>query len=43
MPGFADGSLKPVVDKTFQFDALYDAHAYMLSNRQVGKIVLTRE
>ncbi|MFT7654418.1 MAG: NADPH2:quinone reductase [Candidatus Azotimanducaceae bacterium] len=43
MPGFADGSLTPVLDRTFEFDALHDAHAYMMSNRQVGKIVLTRE
>ncbi|MDA1074011.1 MAG: zinc-binding dehydrogenase [Proteobacteria bacterium] len=43
MDGFADGSLKPVVDKTFPFDALHDAHAYMMGNNQVGKIVLVRE
>ncbi len=43
MDGFADGSLAPVVDKTFAFEALHDAHAYMMSNSQVGKIVLARE
>ena len=43
MDGFADGSLKPVVDKTFDFDALRDAHSYMMGNSQVGKIVLVRD
>ena len=43
MDGFADGSLKPVVDKIFRFDALLDAHSYMMSNSQVGKIVLVRD
>ena len=43
MDGFADGSLKPVVDKTFPFDALHDAHAYMMGNQQIGKIVLARD
>ena len=42
MDGFADGSLKPVVDRTFPFHALHDAHAYMMENNQVGKIVLAR-
>ncbi|MDD9960976.1 MAG: zinc-binding dehydrogenase [Gammaproteobacteria bacterium] len=42
MDGFADGSLRPVVDKTFPFDALHDAHAYMMGNSQVGKVVLAR-
>ena len=43
MDGFANGSLKPVVDRTFPFHALHDAHAYMMQNNQVGKIVLARE
>ncbi len=43
MDGFAEGLLKPVVDKTFGFEALHDAHAYMMGNNQVGKIVLVRE
>jgi NADPH:quinone reductase len=34
------GELKPVLDRTFPFDRLADAHAYMLSDAQVGKIVL---
>jgi NADPH2:quinone reductase len=37
---FRDGQLKPVLDRTFPFDRLADAHAYMLSDAQIGKIVL---
>jgi len=37
------GALKPVVDRTFPFDQIVDAHSYMLSDAQVGKIVLTMD
>ena len=33
--------LKPVLDRAFAFEALHDAHKYMLSDAQTGKIVLT--
>lgn len=36
----AEGALKPVVDRSFPFERLADAHAYMLSDAQTGKIVL---
>jgi NADPH:quinone reductase len=36
----AKGALKPVLDRTFPFERLTDAHQYMLSNAQTGKIVL---
>jgi len=36
----AQGALKPVLDRTFPFDRLTDAHKYMLSDAQTGKIVL---
>jgi NADPH:quinone reductase len=36
----AKGTLKPTLDRTFPFERLHDAHAYMLSNAQTGKIVL---
>ena len=36
----AKGALKPVLDRTFPFDRLTDAHKYMLSDAQTGKIVL---
>lgn len=38
---FGDGGLRPVLDRTFPFERLTDAHGYMLANAQVGKIVLT--
>ena len=41
LEAFTKGTLRPVVDRTFPFDRLGDAHAYMLSDAQVGKIVLT--
>jgi NADPH2:quinone reductase len=36
----AQGALKPVLDRTFPFERLHDAHTYMLSDAQTGKIVL---
>jgi len=41
LEAFTKGTLKPVLDRTFPFEKLADAHAYMLSDAQVGKIVLT--
>jgi NADPH:quinone reductase len=40
MEAVASGALRPVLDREFPFDRLADAHAYMLSNGQTGKIVL---
>jgi NADPH2:quinone reductase len=40
LDAFSSGGLKPVLDRTFPFDRLADAHAYMLSDAQLGKIVL---
>jgi NADPH:quinone reductase-like Zn-dependent oxidoreductase len=37
----ASGALKPVLDRAFPFERLLDAHKYMLSDAQTGKIVLT--
>ncbi len=39
-PLFADGSVKPVVDKVFPFEEAAQAHAYMESGAHIGKIVL---
>ena len=36
----AKGTLKPVLDRAFPFNGLLDAHTYMLSDAQTGKIVL---
>ncbi len=39
--GLASGQLRPVIDRTFGFDEMDEAHRYMESNAQVGKIVVT--
>jgi len=39
--GLAEGHLKPVIAKTFTFDQMADAHRFLESNQQVGKIVVT--
>ena len=36
----ASGAFKPIIDKVFPFAELVDAHRYMESNAQVGKIVV---
>jgi NADPH2:quinone reductase len=41
LPAVAKGDLRPVLDRTFPFERLTDAHTYMLSDAQTGKIVLT--
>lgn len=43
MDAFTTGKLKPVLNKTFPFEALLEAHKYMLSDSHVGKIVLVNE
>ena len=39
--GLKSGVLKPIIDRTFSLDAIVDAHRYMESNQQQGKIVVT--
>jgi NADPH:quinone reductase-like Zn-dependent oxidoreductase len=39
--GLADGHLKPVIAKTFPLRQIAQAHAYLESNAQVGKVVVT--
>jgi NADPH:quinone reductase-like Zn-dependent oxidoreductase len=39
--GLADGSLTPVIDRTFDLADIAEAHRYMESGAQVGKIVIT--
>jgi NADPH:quinone reductase-like Zn-dependent oxidoreductase len=39
--GLASGSLKPMIDKTFKFDEIIDAHRYLEANNQLGKIVVS--
>jgi NADPH:quinone reductase-like Zn-dependent oxidoreductase len=38
--GLESGKLKAVIDKTFRFDEIVDAHRYLEKNRQFGKIVV---
>jgi NADPH:quinone reductase len=39
--GLASGRLKPVIAKTFPLDQIVEAHRYLESNQQIGKIVVT--
>lgn len=38
--GIESGDLSPVIAKTFTFDEIVEAHRYMESNAQIGKIVV---
>jgi NADPH:quinone reductase len=40
LPAIADGRIRPMLDRTFSFDELPAAKAYMESNAQLGKIVV---
>ena len=40
LPAFADGRLRPVVDRVFPLDEIVAAQAYMESNAHLGKIVI---
>jgi NADPH:quinone reductase-like Zn-dependent oxidoreductase len=37
----AAGDFKPIIDKTFPLSQIVEAHRYMESNQQIGKIVVT--
>jgi len=39
--GLSSGVLKPIIVKTFKLDEVVEAHRYMESNEQIGKIVVT--
>ena len=41
--GLADGKLTPVIAKTFKLDQIVEAHRYLESNQQMGKIVVTTQ
>ena len=40
LPAIADGRIRPLLDRTYSFDELPAAKAYMESNAQLGKIVV---
>ena len=39
--GLESGALKPVVAKVFKLDDIVEAHRYLESNQQFGKIIVT--
>ena len=39
--GIADGIFKPLIARTFPLEEIVEAHRYLESNQQVGKIVVT--
>ena len=39
--GLSEGHLKPVIAKTFKLDDIVEAHRYLESNAQIGKLVVT--
>ena len=41
LQGLNEGKLKPTVAMTFPFEQIAQAHRYMESNQQIGKIVVT--
>jgi len=41
LQGLAEGHLKPVIAKTFPLTEIVEAHRYLESNQQLGKIVVT--
>ncbi|WP_460136906.1 zinc-dependent alcohol dehydrogenase family protein [Pseudomonas sp. S1_E04] len=41
--GLVDGSLSPVVAKTFAFDEIVEAHRYLEAGEQFGKVIVTLE
>ncbi|HEX5855892.1 MAG TPA: NAD(P)H-quinone oxidoreductase [Thermoanaerobaculia bacterium] len=43
LPGLADGSLLPVVDRSYPLREAAEAHRRMAANRNVGKIVLVAD
>lgn len=41
LQGLAGGQLRPVIARTFTLEQIVEAHRYLESNQQVGKIVVT--
>ncbi|MBB4185720.1 zinc-dependent alcohol dehydrogenase family protein [Sinorhizobium terangae] len=41
LDGLADGSLRPVIARTFPFEKIVEAHRFLESNEQFGKVVVT--
>jgi tumor protein p53-inducible protein 3 len=43
MPDFQNGKLKPIIDKVFNLSEAAEAHKYMESNANIGKIILKND
>jgi NADPH2:quinone reductase len=43
LPALRDGRLRPVVDRIFKLEEAVEAQKYMLTNAQIGRIVLSAE
>jgi len=41
LKGLASGALRPIIARTFPFERIADAHRYLESNQQFGKVVVT--
>ncbi|TSE04678.1 zinc-dependent alcohol dehydrogenase family protein [Mesorhizobium intechi] len=41
LEGLETGALRPIIDRTFAFDQIVEAHRYLESNEQFGKIAVT--
>jgi NADPH:quinone reductase-like Zn-dependent oxidoreductase len=41
LKGLETGALKPIIDRMFKFDDMVEAHRYLESGGQFGKIVVT--
>ncbi|BCG74921.1 NADPH:quinone reductase [Mesorhizobium sp. 113-1-2] len=41
LEGLETGTLRPIIDRSFAFDQIVEAHHYLESNEQFGKIVVT--
>jgi NADPH:quinone reductase-like Zn-dependent oxidoreductase len=39
--GLADGSFRPLVARTFSLDQIVEAHRYLESNQQIGKVIVS--
>ena len=40
---FEANKLRPIVDRTFKFDDIVNAHLYMESNQTIGKVLIIVE
>ncbi|TIV35898.1 MAG: NADPH:quinone reductase, partial [Mesorhizobium sp.] len=41
LDGLASGALRPIIARTFPFEAIAEAHRFLEAGEQFGKIVVT--